>query len=153
MEKKIIEVCKHPYMWKVEVTFGTLEEMLENQLNVLSSKEIEIGGSFNKRINEECGRRAALINIGVEISPSPSLHRFPKAEEIKEVNGICMCPWDGVYWYVDYFDEYIKRGLYPVKADWDGNTYIKRGIYNGKDKNGIPIWVGDRYELTDTFRY
>ena len=31
MVRKIIEVKRHPYMWKVQVTFGTLEDMLKNR--------------------------------------------------------------------------------------------------------------------------
>lgn len=34
MERKIIEVKKHPYMWKVQVTFGTLEDMLKKQIQM-----------------------------------------------------------------------------------------------------------------------
>lgn len=69
--EKIVEIYKHPYMWKVKVSFGTLKEMLANQQNEMASSEIELGGSFNKRMWEESGRRAPLINIGVRISPSP----------------------------------------------------------------------------------
>ena len=143
--KKIIEVRKHPYMWKVEVTFGTLQEMLDKSLNVMSSSEIEIGGSFN--ISMDSTKRAALICLGCKISPSPDRYRFPNVEDIKEVKGICSSPWEGVYWYVDYFDEFIGKGLYPINADWDGKTYIERGYY---DKNHR--WV-EYYELTDTYRY
>lgn len=151
--KKTIELYKHPYMWKVEVTFGSLKEMLDNAQNMIPSNEVELGGSFNKRMWEESGRRAPLINIGVKISPNPELHRFPKADDITDVKGIGICHWEGVYWEISCFDEEIRNGLYPVKADWDGKTYIQDCTYKGKDKNGIPIVDKTYYRLTDTYRY
>jgi hypothetical protein len=58
-----------------------------------------------------------------------------------------------VYWKCSYFDEQLKKGLWPVSADWDGKTYIERWRYKGKDKNGIPIADKPYYEQTDTFRF
>ena len=149
--EKTIQIYKHPYMWNVVVKFGTLQEMLNNSLNDIASREIVIGGSFNGKMNGT--RRAALINIGVEISPSPDHCRFPKAEDVKEVKGICSSPWEGVYWYENFFNDELKQGLYPINADWDGKTYIERWTYKGENKAGVPIPDKKYYELTDTYRY
>ena len=150
--RKTVRVTKHPYMWEVSVEFGTLQEMLDNA-NDITGGEIEIGGSFNKRMWSESGRRAALITIGMKVYPTPDRYRFPKADEIKEAEGICSSPWEGVYWRISDFDEELKQGLYPVSANWDGKTYIQRWKTKGRDKNGVPIPGRPYYELTDTYRY
>ena len=161
-----VRVYKHPYMWEVKFTFGTLEEMIKNRASVAGCGfgyddngvgstlfHLYFGGSFNKEMNSTS--RAPLAHLGVEICVGKRVDYWREVEvaDILSVECIQSCNWEGVYAYRKKWDEYIKKGLYPIKADWDGKTYIKRGIYKGKDKNGIPVWVGDRYELTDTYRY
>ena len=142
---KTIRVYKHPYMWEVQVEFGTLQEMLDKSPNVIHYHEMALGGSFNKKMNST--NRAPLIQIGLEVTPCPEFCRKPKAENITEVKGICMCSWEGAYWYIDSFDDEIKKGLYPISADWNGKTYIERGKFD--ESNHWKTW----YELTDTYRY
>ena len=66
MERKIIEVKKHPYMWKVQVTFGTLEDMLKNRYRWQEWNGIQVfvGGTFNEKMNETS--RASLVELAVE---------------------------------------------------------------------------------------
>lgn len=150
MEKKIIEVGKHPYMWKVEVTFGTLDEMIKNAYRKQSRNGLQvfIGGSFNEGMNDT-GRRASLFELAVEIDYDTYSCKdgVLKLNGVKSASAIGYSCWEGVYWYCDYFEGELKQGLYPIKANWDGKTYIKRGKY---DKNGKYVY---HYELTDTFRY
>ena len=61
MVRKIIEVKRHPYMWKVQVTFGTLEDMLKNRYRWQKWNGIQVfvGGTFNEKMNETI--RASLV--------------------------------------------------------------------------------------------
>lgn len=149
-KKKIIEVCKHPYMFKVEVTFGTFDEMVEKRYNYQSwnGGQVFIGGSFNRRMNDTS--RAALVELGVEFD----FKSFTTDEDkklhfigVESPKGIRYSRWEGTYcYYPSLFDEEMKQGLFPINADWDGVTYIERGGYvNGR--------YTPRYERTDTYRY
>lgn len=148
---KKIEVFKHPYKWEIEVTFGSLQDLLDNALNDLTSSDIRIGGSFNNKMRTL--RNAALFQIGVRLEVVPSVkdlfpgRPWPKADEIASVKGLAMSPWEGECWYINTFDPYLVKGLYPVKADWDGRTFIESGHF-GPDKKYI-----EEYKLTDTWRY
>ena len=67
---------------------------------------------------------------------------------VSSPKGIRYSCWEGTYCYCpSWFDEEMKQGLFPVKANWDGKTYIERGKY---DKDGKYV---THYELTDTYRY
>ena len=152
MEKvrKTIEVFKHPYKWEVEVEFGTIEEMLKNCHNwvVWDGIEVLVGGSFNEKMDS--GRRAPLCQVGVQLDVETyaTENGVFSVSGVKSAKGIRKCPWEGTYCYSkSLFDDMIAKGLYPVRADWDGKTYIERGKY-GKD-NRWESW----YELTDTYRY
>lgn len=156
MERKIIEVKKHPYMWKVQVTFGTLENMLKNRYRWKEWNGIQVfvGGTFNEKMNETS--RASLVELAVEFN----VESFKCEKGILSLNGIKTAKsiryscWEGTYCYIpSLFDEMMKKGLYPISADWDGNTYIERWICNGKDKNGVPIPSKPYYELTKHFVY
>lgn len=142
---KTVEIYKHPYMWKVQIKFGTLQEMLDNSPTRIHYGEMALGGSFNKQMDS--GNRAALIQIGLEIQPTPERLHKPNAKDITEVKGICMSNWEGTYWYIDAFDEELKNGLYPISADWDGKTYIYDGAFD--ENHEWKSW----YRITDTYRY
>ena len=152
MEKitKTIEVFNHPYKWNVQVEFGTLEDMLKNAKHWVrwDGMEVSIGGSFNKKMDST--RRAPLVQIAVQIDyDTYSVDNGTlKLNGVKSAKGIKKCPWEGVYCYCkDYFDDMLEQGLYPVRADWDGKTYIERGDYD--ENHRWKSW----YELTDTYRY
>ena len=147
---KTIEVYKHPYMWKVEVTFGTLEEMLENAYRWVrwDGIEVSIGGTFNKKMDGT--RRAPLVQIAVQLDVEEyrADNGTLKVNGIKSAKGIRKNPWEGTYCYSEgLFDDMLEQGLYPVIANWDGKTYIRRGRLN--KNNEWESW----YELTDTYRY
>lgn len=156
--KKTIEFRKHPYMWKVEIEFGTFEEMVANmyRYQTWNGGQVFIGGSFNEKMNDS-GRRAPLVEIAVEFD----FDYFKEDENkkyqffgVKSPKGISYSRWEGAYsYYRSLFDEEMGNGLFPVRADWDGKTYIERWKYKGKDKYGVPIPDKSYYELTDTFRY
>lgn len=152
MEKivKTIEVYKHPYMWKVNIEFGTLDEMLKNCYRWVRwhGLEVSIGGSFNKRMDSSS--RAALVQIAVQLDvDSYSTEGGTlKVSGVKSARGIRKNPWEGTYcYYESLFDSMMEQGLYPVRADWDGKTYIERGKYD--DNHRWKSW----YEQTDTYRY
>lgn len=144
MEKKItktIEVKKHPYMWKVDVVFGTIQEMLDNAHYKVrwNGYQISIGGTFNKKM--DCGRRSPLVQLAVEVKYDTSSveNRRLKLNGVRSPKGIVKSPWEGVYWYCEsLFDDMLEKGLYPFRADWDGKTYIERE---------------DGYKLTDGYYY
>lgn len=147
---KTIEVYKHPYMWKVNVEFGTLEDMLENCYHWVNwdGLEVSIGGSFNRRMNS--GRRAALVQIAVQliVDTYSTEDGTLKVSGVKSARGIRKNPWEGTYCYNEsLFDSMIEQGLYPVRADWDGKTFIERGKYD--ENKRWQRW----YEQTDTYRY
>lgn len=144
--KKTIEIKKHPYMFKVDVTFGSFDEMVYNRYRYQSwnGGQVFIGGTFNEQMNKTS--RASLVEVAVEFDyesfkkDKDDLHFFG----VKEAKGIRYSCWEGTYcYYPELFDEEMKRGLFPVRADWDGKTYIERW-----DKKR-----GYHYELTDTYRY
>ena len=152
MEKivKTIEVYKHPYMWKVNVEFGTLEDMLKNCYRWVrwDGLEVSIGGSFNRRMDS--GSRAALVQIGVQLDVDT--YRVEdgtlKVSGVKSAKGIRKIPWEGVYSYCEsLFDTMMEQGLYPVRADWDGKTFIERGKFDENER--WKSW----YEQTDTYCY
>ena len=137
-------------MFKVEVEFGTLDEMLANRYRyqIWNGGQVFIGGTFNEKMNETS--RASLIEMAVEfdfdtytMNENGELH----FNGVSSPKGIRYSRWEGTYcYYPSWFDEEMKQGLFPIKANWDGVTYIKRGDYvNGKY---VP-----RYEKTDTYRY
>jgi hypothetical protein len=144
MEKKItktIEVRKHPYMFKVEVKFGTLQEMLDNAHYKVNwnGYQISIGGTFNKKLDST--RRSPLVQLAVEIPRDGYIveNRRIKLNGTGSPKGIIKSEWEGVYWYCEsLFDDMLEKGLFPVRADWDGKTYIERE---------------DGYELTDGYYY
>ena len=121
--KKRIEVKKHPYKWYVDVTFGTKEEMVANFMDGESHCELDLGGSFNEAMWNYSRKRMPLITLGVKLSPHFDKYRPIIPELIDGVKGIGSSHWEGVYWELDCFDEEVGKGLYPVKADWDGKTY------------------------------
>ncbi len=131
MEQKItktIEVYKHPYMWKVDVVFGTIQEMLDNAhyKEAWNGYQISIGGMFNKKM--DCGRRSPLVQLAVEIPRDGYIveNRKIKLNGAGSPKGIIKSEWEGVYWYCEsLFDDMLEKGLYPVRADWDGKTYIE----------------------------
>ena len=148
--KKVIEVYKHPYMFKVEVELGTFDEMVANEYRyqTWNGGQLFIGGSFNEKMNKTS--RAPWIELAVEFDfdtydrdENGKLH----FNNVSSPKGISYSRWEGTYcYYPSLFDEEMKQGLFPVKADWNGVTYIERGDYvNGKY---VP-----RYERTDTYRY
>ena len=146
--KKTIQIGKHPYAFNIEVTFGSFEEMLANASRKVywDGYQIDLGGSFNKQMDYECGGRASFLNIGVQLELKDD--RLPiTLENVTAAYAISQCRWEGVYWKCTYFDKEIKQGIYPIKADWNGVTYIERGNF---DKNHN--WV-THYEKTDTFCY
>ena len=164
--KKVINVYKHPYMWEVEFTFGTIEEMVSNRASVRgmcrgfdkSGKpfkyfHLNIGGSFNREMDKT--NRAPLVQLGVEILVGRNIDywREVNINDIQSVKFIQSCNWEGIYGYREEWDKFIEQGLFPVNANWNGKTYIKRYILNGKDKNGIPIIAGERYELVESYVY
>lgn len=114
-------------MWHVTITWGSLEQMRE-KCKQSGNGTLCCAGSFNEKFNSTS--RAALVQIGVR-------ERYDGSYK-----GVQECPWEGVYWYISVFDEQISQGLFPIKADWDGKTYIQR-------------WSQDKpyYQLTDTYRY
>ena len=126
------QIYKHPYMWNVEITWGTKDEMLKNKIPTshVWKNQVIIGGSFNKEMRN--GSRAALVLIGVE------LHDNNNDASIQ------YCPWEGTYHYLDgLFDKNLEQGIYPISLDWDGKTYIVDKYVNGVQT----------YRLTDTYRY
>jgi hypothetical protein len=141
------EVGMHPYLWRITVEFGTLQEMLDNAIPRGSTwtEDISLGGNFNPRM--QAGNKVPLFNIGVRITPIPHPWHKPKAEDVESVEGICMSPWRGDNWPTDIFNEAIVRGLYPVKANWDGRTFVEKGSY-GTDGKYMP-----RYAETETWHY
>lgn len=149
-KKKVIEVYKNPYMFRVEVDFGTFEEMVANRyrFQTLNGGQLFIGGSFNEKMNETS--RAPLIELAVEFSfdtykwdENGELH----FEGMSSPKGIRYSRWEGTYCYwSSLFDEEMRQGLFPVKANWDGVTYIKRGEY--VNNKYVP-----RYERTKTYVY
>lgn len=152
MEKivKTIEVRKHPYMWKMQVEFGTLEDMLKNRYDWKRwhGIEVSIGGSFNKKMDS--GRRAPLVQVAVQFDVNS--YRTENGElvlnGIKSAKSIRKSPWEGTYcYYESLFDDMMKQGLFPVRADWDGKTYIETGEYD--ENHRWKSW----YVLTDTYRY
>lgn len=156
MVRKIIEVKKHPYMWKVQVTFGTLEDMLKNRYKWQKWNGIQVfvGGTFNEKMNETS--RASLVELAVEFD----VESFKCEKGILSINGIKSAKsiryscWEGTYCYSpSLFDEMMEKGLYPISADWDGNTYIERWSCSVKDKNGVPIPSKPHYELTEHYVY
>ena len=147
---KTIEVFKHPYKWNVQVEFGTFEDMLKNAYccKRWDGMEISVGGTFNKQMDST--RRSPLVQIAVQVQYDTYRvdNGILKLNGVTDAKGIRTCPWEGTYCYCEsLFDDMIAKGLYPVRADWDGKTYIERGKY-GKD-NRWESW----YELTDTYRY
>ena len=150
METRTIKVCKHPYMWEVDVEFGTLEQMLENAYHwqTWHGFEVCIGGTFNKGMDKT--RRSPLVQLAVQVQYDTygGDNGKLKLKGVRSPKGIVKSPWEGVYWYCEsLFDDMLEKGLYPIRADWDGKTYIERGEYG---KNGR--WE-TRYELTDTYLY
>ena len=149
-KKKVIEVYKHPYMFKVEVDFGTFEEMVANRYRFKkwNGGQLFIGGSFNEKMNNTS--RASFIELAVEFS-FDTYKRDENGElhfgGVSSPEGIRYSRWEGTYCYCpSWFDEEMKQGLFPIKANWDGVTYIERGDYvNGRY---VP-----RYERTKTYVY
>ena len=148
--EKEIEVKHHPYMWKVRVTFGTLEEMLKNNYRWQKWNGIQIfvGGSFNEKMNDRS--RASLIELAVELDVES--YRCEKGNltinGLKSAKGISYSSYEGTYCYAKhFFDEMMEKGLYPISADWDGKTYIERCRDKGKGKYEY------YYELTKHFIY
>lgn len=101
MEKKIIEVKKHPYMWKVQVTFGKLEEMLKNRYRWQEWNGIQVfvGGSFNEKMNKTS--KASLVELAVEFDVDS--YNCEKGvlslNGIKSAEGIRYSRWEGTYCY------------------------------------------------------
>lgn len=156
MERKTIQVKKHPYMWNVEVEFGTFEQMIANRYRwqEWNGFQIFIGGTFNEKMNN--GTRASLIELAVEIDAESFSHVNGELSfsGISSAKGIRYSRWEGTYcYYESLFDEMMKKGLFPIRADWDERTYIERLSYKGKDKNGVPIPNKVYYELTKHFVY
>lgn len=149
MEK--IRIYRHPYAFDLDVTFGSFDEMIRNakRCEDWDGYQIHLGGSFNRKIEEIGGRRASYLEIGVSLDVIGKVSE----ENVVSAKTICFSHWDGVYWYSEYFDEYMKKGLYPVSADWNGKTYIKEWTYKGKDKHGIPIADKPYYVENDGFVY
>lgn len=152
MEKvtKTIEVFKHPYKWEVEVEFGTIEEMLKNchRVGAWDGIEVLVGGSFNERMDS--GRRAPLCQVGVQLDVETygSENGVFSVSGVKSAKGIRKNPREGTYCYnKSLFDSMLEQGFYPVRANWDGKTYIERGKLD-KDGNW-KSW----YELTDRYVY
>lgn len=148
--EKEIEVKHHPYMWKVRVTFGTLEEMLKNNYRWQKWNGIQIfvGGSFNEKMNDYS--RASLVELAVELDVES--YRCEKGNltinGLKSAKSIRYSRYEGTYCYdTSFFDEMMKKGLYPISADWDGKTYIERCRDKGKGKYEY------YYELTKHFIY
>ncbi len=132
-------------MWKVQVTFGTLEDMLKNayRWQEWCGMQVFVGGTFNEKMNK--GSRASLVELAVEfdIESFSRQNGVLSLNGIKSAKGIRYSCWEGTYcYYKSLFDEEIKSGLYPVSADWDGKTYIER-------------WTPKeiKYELTNHFVY
>lgn len=152
MEKvtKTIEVFKHPYKWEVEVEFGTIEEMLKNchRVGAWDGIEVLVGGSFNKKMDS--GSRAPLCQVGVQLDVETygTENGVFSVSGVKSAKGIRKNSWEGTYCYnKSLFDSMLEQGLYPVRANWDGKTYIERGKLD-KDGNW-KSW----YELTDRYVY
>lgn len=148
-KKKTIEFYKHPYMWKVEIEFGTFEEMIANRhgYQTWNGGQVFIGGTFNEKMDST--NRAALVQIGVEFDfdiyeRSNGQLRF---NNVSSPKGISYSRWEGTYcYYSSMFNEEMKQGLFPVRANWNGETYIEKGEYvNGRY---VP-----KYKKTDTYRY
>lgn len=148
MEKKTIQIGKHPYAFNIDVTFGSFEEMLANAKykSHWDGYQIDLGGSFNRMIEEQCGRRASFLSIGVQLELKDD-NKPVTLDNVESAYAISQCRWEGVYWKCSYFDDEIKRGLFPIKADWNGRTYIERGKFDQNHR--YQTW----YELTDTFRF
>ena len=149
-KKKVIEVYKHPYMFKVEVEFGTFDEMVANRYRFQkwNGGQLFIGGSFNEKMNNTS--RASFIELAVEFS-FDTYKRDENGElhfgGVSSPEGIRYSCWEGTYCYCpSWFDEEMKQGLFPVKANWDGVTYIERGEY--VNNKYVP-----RYERTKTYVY
>lgn len=149
--RETIQIKKHPYMFEGQVTYGTLSEFCEQYENQLSKNEktvrMFLDGNFNKKISDDCGRAAAFIGIGVEITRNNNF-------DIINVMGLRYTPYEGGYSEVDWFSKKWKDdGLLPISVDWDGCTYIEKYKYSGKDKNGIPKIAGTYWKRVPTFRY
>ena len=149
-KKKVIEVYNHPYMFKVEVEFGTFEEMIAKRYRyqTFNGGQVFIGGTFNEKMNDTS--KASLIELAVEFD-FDTFHRDENGglhfDNVSSPKGISYSRWEGTYCYCpSWFDEEMKQGLFPVKANWDGVTYIERGEY--VNHKYVP-----RYERTDTYRY
>lgn len=141
MEKIITTsaVYKHPYKWDVEITWGTKEEMLLANGYEKFEDNIEIGGSFNKAMWDAGGRQAPLVIIAL----------YKKGDTEDTYVGVKRLPWEGCRCFLKGemgIDENIKNGIYPVKIDWDGKTYIERWREKGKTSECY-------YELVDCWRY
>ena len=151
MEKKKIRVYKHPYMWEVDFTFGTLEQMIENRESVTgqytSSFHLYFGGSFNKEMNST--NRAPLVLVGAEIGVNKRTDYWREVDvtDISSVKCIQSCMWEGTYFFLEELNEFIKQGLYPINVDWNGVTYIEDGYYDKNHRYQIS------YRKTDTYRY
>ena len=147
---KTIEVCKHPYKWNIQVEFGSLEDMLKycKYWKRWNGIEVSIGGSFNEKM--DLGRRAPLVQVAVQLD----VDSYGSVDGALTINGLNSAksirknPYEGTYcYYESLFDDMMKQGLFPVRADWDGKTYIQTGQYD--ENHRWQSW----YKLTDTYRY
>ena len=148
-KKKTIEFLHHPYMWKVEIEFGTFEEMMENRYDyqTWNGGQVFLGGTFNEKMDST--NRAALVQIGVEFDfdTYERNNGHLRFNNVSSPKGISYSRWEGTYcYYKSMFDKEMEQGLFPVRANWNGETYIEKGDYvNGKY---VPM-----YKKIDTYRY
>ena len=123
--EKTITIGRYPYRFEIKLTFGTLYDMLDNCIQTKKGwggVAIYLGGTFNEKMNKIGGRRAAFINVGVELNLKDS--RFPTtADNIETAKGLNIHCWGSEQCYIKSFDDEMKQGLYPISADWDGNVY------------------------------
>lgn len=111
--------------WKAEVTFGSIQEMIDNRYDYVDGGEgLIIGGDFNQKIQKVFSTASKIELRAYFISPS-----IKKQVDVKEMEYGAeiwnYSRYGGVMSRENEFDNYIKQGLFPINIDWyDDITYI-----------------------------
>lgn len=133
MEKKI-QWRKHPYIYELNVSFGSLTQMLENRY--LSRRswesynmqmyEILIGGNYNRDYWKGGRRRESSIGIELKVRLGKGLLDITE-DDVLSARIVSYNDWEGTYGYrnVDGIEDCKVSGMYPIAANWDGKTNVE----------------------------
>lgn len=141
METKQVKWKKHPYMFELNVVFGTFEDMKENAYQVRKAWEgintqmweLKVGGTFNENIRN--GGRRGEYYFGLEIITTYGKKWNDITEaDVKSAKIVNYNDWEGTYGYrdVDGIEDCKPNAQYPVAANWNGVTYIERSKRNSQ---------------------